>query len=113
MNPQQETVKIAIKKLFDQSYFSITNFDDLLKITNSICDSKTHDLLHAIHCVHYDKMTPEYRKWLFQTVTKTLCGNGFPLEIIDRLVLSDGGKIIDITPVQAPEKSGLRKMLGL
>ncbi len=112
MNAKEQTVKIALKKLFNQNSFSICTVDELLKITNTIPDKATYQLLHAMHCVNYSDMTKEYRDWLFKTTMGLFISDGFPLEIIDRLMLNEGGRIIDITPqAQESERTGFFKRL--
>jgi hypothetical protein len=84
MNPQVEAAKVALQKLFQENrYFDISIVDRLLKITNSIPDAKDYEILQAIHCCYYNRMTGEFRAWVQQTVIEMLNGNGFKVELID------------------------------
>lgn len=113
MNPKEETVKVALKKLFkEDGHFSICAIDNLLKVTGTIPDPETYKMLNAVHCVNYRDMSGEYRGWLFKTVMTMFVDNGFPVEIIDRMVINDAGRIIDITPkAQKPVKQSIFKRL--
>ncbi len=83
MDIKQEACKIALKKMFSGSYFDMSTINNLLKMTNTIPDKEIHATLQTVHCCGWDEMTPEFRKWVFETVLTMFSGNGFDLNAIE------------------------------
>lgn len=87
MNPKEETVKLALKKLFNASYFDICIINNLLQLTNTLPDGDTYKMLNSIHCVNYSTMSKEYRSWLFDTVVSMFKFDGFELNKINDMFI--------------------------
>ena len=85
MNPKETAVKLALKKMFSERYFSICVIDALCSLTNTIPDSETYKIFKAIHCVEYGSMDPDFRRWLFDAVIKMFNSDGFDLAIIESM----------------------------
>jgi hypothetical protein len=83
MDPKQEALKCALKKMFSDSHFNICSIDKLLTLTNTIKDKELYNILSSIHCVSWDSMTPEFRDWVFLKVVTMFNGNGFNLSEVD------------------------------
>jgi len=106
MDPKKEAVKLAIKKLFTDSSFSICAVDKIAKLTNSIPDKDTYEIMSTVHCVSYSEMKPEFRKWLFSSVLSMCSGNGFEITETDFVVVEEPQK-----PFSPENKSWIHKLL--
>lgn len=62
----------ALDKMFNQGYFSICTLDGILKMTNQIPDKMCYDILHTIHCVHFNEMDPTLARGLPMLIGATL-----------------------------------------
>lgn len=54
----------ALDKMFNQGYMSICILDNILKMTGNIPDKTCYDILHTVHCVHYNEMNETFRRGL-------------------------------------------------
>ena len=54
----------ALDKMFNQGYFSVCTIDGILKMTGQVPDKMCYDILHTIHCVHYNEMAETLRRGL-------------------------------------------------
>ena len=61
----RQTIAHSLNKMTKSSnHFSVCTIDNCAKIAN-ICIPREHkDIYNAVHCVHWDEMTDEYRKIL-------------------------------------------------
>ena len=62
----------ALDKMFNQGYFSICTLDSILKMTGQVADKMCYDILHTIHCVHYNEMDETLRRGLPMLIGATL-----------------------------------------
>lgn len=85
MNPKEIALKIALKKVFKDTTFSICDINNCLELTETIPDPNIMKILRSIHCSKYAEMPPEFRNWLFTTVIHMFSANGFNLEDIDNM----------------------------
>lgn len=82
-----QAAEIALKNLFEKSYFSISELDKLLKLLNCIPDKQDYLALSMLHCVEYSAMSPGFRDQLMLKVANMLQSKGFDTEILNgRLV---------------------------
>jgi hypothetical protein len=77
---EQQAVMVALKKMFTGTHFDICTVDNCLKITGAIPPRKDYDALHAIHCVHWADMPPDFRAAVFAKTMALFAHDGFPLE---------------------------------
>lgn len=104
---KRETVAVALRELFEQGFFSICDFNKIAKLIGVHVDEETQKHLDALHCVHYSKMRPGFRRELAERVVKALDCDGIPevrvtatgVEVVERprlgfvrRILTGGGK---------------------
>ncbi len=65
-------VQTAVTNLFEQQYFNICSIDKILKILEARQGGRAYELLHALHCIHYDKMPQELRNRIPYLVNECL-----------------------------------------
>ena len=65
-NPSLEALKVALKKLFTDSHFSICTIDKLVEMRRIVPDRSVYQIMASVHCADYKQMSPEFRQWLFQ-----------------------------------------------
>lgn len=65
-------VQTAVASLFEKNWFDICTLDKLLKIIGARESGEAYKMLHALHCVHYDKMPPELRSRIPELVNECL-----------------------------------------
>jgi len=73
MSFESETLKIALDKLLNGKYFSISDLDkigDTVGVNTHHCPD--HKWLRLLHCVDYSSMTPEIRLQIPQKVMNCL-----------------------------------------
>ena len=56
-----EIATTAIKDMLESPYFSICTMDKVCKVIGADGKGKAYDMLQALHCVHYNKMSPSVR----------------------------------------------------
>lgn len=65
-------VEAAVTKLFENKWFDICTLDKLLRVIGAREGGQAYDMLHTLHCMHYDKMPPELRARIPQLVNECL-----------------------------------------
>jgi len=73
--------KAALQKMYTQGHFSICTIDNLIKLTNSVPDPLSYQLLHALHCVDYKNMDKLVRDELPKLIARCLNFDGFDEEV--------------------------------
>jgi hypothetical protein len=76
-NPTTAALKLALKRMFSQSYFDICTIDKCLKLTGSIPSADIYKVMNTVHCVHYADMDAQFRQWLFEQSILMFQNNGF------------------------------------
>lgn len=54
-------VQTAVTQLFERKWFSISELNEIMELIGARTGGEAHQMLHALHCVHYDKMPPDLR----------------------------------------------------
>lgn len=88
-NPQLIALKLALKKMFTQSHFSICTIDSCLKLTGVIPNKDIYKIMHTVHCVDFKEMDEDFRQWIFEQSILMFQQNGFDFhkfEILDKNV---------------------------
>lgn len=65
-------VQTAVTQLFERKWFSISDLAEIMDLIGARKGSPAYDMLHALHCVHYDKMPPDLRARIPQLVNECL-----------------------------------------
>jgi hypothetical protein len=76
-------VRTALKEMFESHRFSICTVDDCLKILGLHRGGEVYNLLNALHCIHYNNMEPDVKKWCFTATLQLLSEDGFELNRIN------------------------------
>lgn len=110
----RECLAVAMRKLFEQKHFSICDVDHMLKLAMITPNKAQYDALHALHCVDYSAMTPEFREQVYKrTLALFADGTAFDLSAIDRgFMLQRSADIGNVVSIQSTRESK-RKILGL
>lgn len=59
---QVDSVKHALQKMFKaNSFFDICTVDACIKVCQIHIPRERYDCYHAVHCVHWNEMTPDFR----------------------------------------------------
>jgi hypothetical protein len=67
LKPQIETaIKLALKKMFSDSHFSICTIDSCLKLIGIVPDKDIYQIMQTVHCVQYKEMDNDFRQWLIE-----------------------------------------------
>jgi hypothetical protein len=53
--------RAALDSIFEANFFSICKVDALLKTLGRPQKGRAYDMLHALHCRHYDEMNADTR----------------------------------------------------
>ena len=69
---RQLVVQTAAQKLFTEKHFSICTLRDIATLTHARQSGPAWDMLHALHCVDYNKMPPELRAQIPALVNEVL-----------------------------------------
>lgn len=77
---EQQAVIVALKKMFEGTHFNICTVDACLTIIGAIPPRREYNALHAIHCVHWADMAPDFRAAVFAKTLALFTHDGFPLE---------------------------------
>lgn len=77
--------KAALKKMFEDTHFSICTIDKLLKLTGCIPDKKDYQALNALHCVHYSDMDKDLRQMVYLKSLQMFDNEGFDTDLIGGL----------------------------
>jgi len=111
MNVQNEVLKTAIKKMFNDRHFDICTIGDLLKMTGSIPNPDTFNKMNALHCVNYSDMSKELRDWLYRETLNMFAPNGFDKSLIDAVFDNDSNVQI-IRLDETPKRNFWQKLLN-
>lgn len=65
-------VQTTVESIFKKDWFDICKLDSVLKIIGARPTGAAYNMLHALHCVHYDKMPPELRERIPHLVNECL-----------------------------------------
>jgi len=84
---QQQAATVAVKKMFQGSYFSICDLDALITLIGCILPTKDYQALKCLHCVQWSDMPPELRNVVMERVVGILQSSGFDTEVLDGKVL--------------------------
>lgn len=85
-NPQLTALKLALKRMFQSSHFSICTIDSCLKLTGAIPNKEVYKIMHTVHCVDFKEMDADFRQWIFEQSILMFQANGFDFnkfEILD------------------------------
>ena len=85
-NPQLTALKLALKRMFQSSHFSICTIDSCLKLTGAIPNKEVYKIMHTVHCVDFKEMDADFRQWIFEQSILMFQSNGFDFnkfEILD------------------------------
>lgn len=66
-----EIIQTALKKMFEDKRFSICTIDKCIKIANIIPDKYIYERFSALHCIEFQDMSEDLRKWLFMEIENT------------------------------------------
>lgn len=80
-NPKIEALKVALKKLFKESHFSICTIDNLLKMMGKTPDPELYKIMQSIHCADYKDMTPEFKRFLFISIVDLFGADTYEFDI--------------------------------
>jgi hypothetical protein len=83
----QQAATVAIKKLFEGTYFSICELDSIIKLLGCLPDKKDYEALKCLHCVNWSDMPPDLRDEVLKRVLKIVKAVGFNTEILDCFVV--------------------------
>ena len=65
----QATLSV-MKNMNDSDWFSICNITELLKMTGKTLTKEQSGFMRSLHCVHWDKMTPDVKEYLNALILK-------------------------------------------
>lgn len=100
----------ALNNMFAKGYFNLCTVDAVAKMLEVNANGEAYDVLHTLHCVHFDKMPRELREQVPVLIQQCLGGPAIPQFTLAGLP-SEG---LDIKTVQLPPaKNGLLRMLGV
>ena len=65
-------VETALNKLFTKEWFDVCTLDSILKVMDISRETEAYKQLSALHCVHYNRMSPEMKQVLPMLVNEAL-----------------------------------------
>ena len=68
----QQIAIATIQKMLSGSFFSVCAIHRACDVMNKTLDKETENYLQALHCVHFNKMTPDIEKFVFD-VCNAVC----------------------------------------
>lgn len=68
LETKYETVRTALKHMYDDGYLSICTIDKLVKLLDVAPPAETYQMLSALHCVHFAEMSKELRAKVMQAI---------------------------------------------
>jgi len=90
---QEETVRIALKKMFKDGHFNICTIDKCIRISGIHVPKEEYDCWSALHCVDYKKMEVNFQKELFESVIFRFAQIPvFDFEKLDKVLLGTTGQ---------------------
>lgn len=106
----------ALNDMMGKGWFSICTIDNVGKMLGRNPHGEAYDILHSLHCVHFDKMPPVLRDEIPALIEQCLdCAPTHRFTTVQR------HRVIDITPPAAeaeparaekPRRGLLRLMWG-
>lgn len=106
MNPQAEIAKVALENMFAKQYFDICALDGLGDMMGvNVQQHHKYPELRALHCVHYNKMSPQLKAYVRNTVLEILS-----MESI-LYMAPPAREPINLTPPTPERKNWLQKLL--
>ena len=109
---QKQVVKIALKKLFTQKYFSICDIDKCLKISQIIPNKTDYNTMSALHCIDYSDMNKDVQDWLLTSVENMFMGSGFDLSFLETKKEIEVKTIDAVLIEEKPKRTGFLRLLG-
>lgn len=116
---KQEAAITAINKMMNSSFFSICAIDKAGQTLNINVSCEAYDILHALHCVDFSKMSPTMRQSIPHLIAE--CFNRpdifqFPTPSERRAAATmtiQAETVIDAEPVVAtPKPNFFQRLLG-
>jgi hypothetical protein len=80
---EKMVVTTALKRMFESDYFSICTIDKCVKVIGCVPDKRDYDALSALHCVHWDAMTPDLRNMVLLKTVQMLDSPAMNLHVLD------------------------------
>lgn len=65
-------VRTAVTNLFESKWFSISDLNEIMELIGARRSGQAYQMLHALHCVHYDKMPNDLRARIPELVNECL-----------------------------------------
>lgn len=94
----------ALNEMMSQRHFSICTIDTVGKLLNRNPAGDAYNILHSLHCIHFDRMPQELRDAIPALIEQCLdCAPTHRFTTVQR------HRVIDITPPAAeaePERAG-------
>jgi len=67
------TAKVALKDMFRKGHLSICTIDNIIKMNPLLSvDRESYDMLHLLHCVHFQDMPQELLRGLPLLIQRTI-----------------------------------------
>lgn len=87
----------ALNAMMAKGWFSICTIDNVGQMLGRNPRGEAYDILHSLHCIHFDKMPPALREEIPRLIEQ--CLNCAPTH---RFSTVQQHRVIDITPPAAP-----------
>jgi len=66
---KQRTVAHALQRMLEPDrYFDVCTIDSCIKVCSICIPAERYAMYRAVHCIHWDKMLPDYRQLLVAMV---------------------------------------------
>ena len=85
-------VGTAMRGMIQKGWVDICTIDKCLKLSNIIPRAQSHELLHALHCVHFTDMPDELQARVPALLRDVF--NGFDIQALTDAVTPAGGKVL-------------------
>lgn len=107
---EQLACETALRDMIAKGHFSICTIDKILKISGSVPDKRSYEILSALHCVNYSDMPAGLVQELPELIRSALGG---PIIDIDACMGSNEPKRNLHLIEQTPPRPGLfRRLTG-
>lgn len=73
--------RAAIAKMIRDGYVCICTINKILKMSGGIPDRRDYEILHTLHCVHFNEMEPELLRGLPVIITRVLNSKGLDFNL--------------------------------
>lgn len=100
---KKETAVITINNMLASNFFSICAVDRVADLLNVNPRGPEYDILHSLHCVHFDKMTKRVRDSIPELIMACLEKQTFQFPLPSQIEAAEA-KIVQLQT--APPKSG-------